>query len=95
MRYTNVYYAGISYYPFVNKGNIVGKRVTEARKQAKPKITQPDLVARLEVQGLKVDQTIVSKIEHGVRPVTDVELVALAGALGVTVNWLLGIKGKS
>ena len=79
----------------MNKGNIVGRRVTEARKLANPKITQPDLVARLEIRGLKVDQTIVSKIEHGVRPVTDVELVALAGALGVSVNWLLRIKGKS
>jgi len=79
----------------VNKGNIVGKRVVEARKLANPKITQPDLVARLELKGLKVDQTIVSKIEHGVRPVTDVEVVALAEALGVTVNWLLGVKGKS
>ncbi len=69
--------------------NIVGKRVREARKQAKPPITQKDLVARLQVLGLKVDQSTISKIEQGIRPVSDFEVVALAKALKVSVSWLL------
>ena len=69
--------------------NIVGKRVREARKQANPPITQKDLVARLQVLGLKVDQSTISKIEQGIRPVLDFELVALAKALKVSPAWLL------
>jgi len=59
---------------------------------AKPPITQIDLVARLQIMGLKVDQSTVSKIEKGVRPVLDVEVVALAKALRVSPTWLLGEK---
>ena len=69
--------------------NVVGKRVREARKQAKPPITQKDLVARLQVLGLKVDQSTISKIEQGIRPVFDFEVVALAKALKVSSAWLL------
>ena len=72
--------------------NIVGPRVRQARKMAKPPITQIDLVARLQIMGLKVDQSAVSKIEKGVRPVLDVEVVALAKALRVSPAWLLGEK---
>lgn len=72
--------------------NIVGPRVRQARKMAKPTITQIDLVARLQIMGLKVDQSAVSKIEKGVRPVLDVEVVALAKALRVSPAWLLGEK---
>jgi transcriptional regulator with XRE-family HTH domain len=46
-------------------------------------------VARLQVLGLKVDQSTISKIEQGTRPVLDFEAVALAKALKVSVSWLL------
>lgn len=74
--------------------NVVGKRVQEARRQAKPLITQKDLVARLQVLGFNVDQSTISKIEHGIRPVSDFEAVALAKALKVSVSWLLGEPNK-
>ena len=74
---------------FVNKRNIVGARVRQARKSAKPPITQMDLVARLQVLGMTLDQSGVSKIESGQRPVLDVEVVILAEALKVSVEWLL------
>lgn len=66
----------------------------QARKQAKPPITQKDLVARLQVLGLKVDQSTISKIEQGTRPVLDFEVVALAKALKVAVAWLLEQSGR-
>ena len=72
--------------------NVVGLRVREARKKAKPPITQKDLAARLEVLGLEIDQAKVSKIEQGIRPVFDYELVKLAEALKVSVGWLLNNK---
>jgi transcriptional regulator with XRE-family HTH domain len=71
----------------VNK-NIVGSRVKQARKGAKPQITQLDLVARLQLLGLSIDQSGLSKIENGQRPVTDIEVAALAKALKVSVAWL-------
>ena len=46
-------------------------------------------VARLGLQGMKVDQSIISKIENGSRPVYDYELPKIAKALKVTVEWLL------
>ena len=73
----------------MNKRNIVGARVRQARKSAKPPITQMDLVARLQVLGMTLDQSGVSKIESGRRPVLDVEVVMLAEALKVSVEWLL------
>jgi transcriptional regulator with XRE-family HTH domain len=72
--------------------NVIGGRVRKARKNAKPPITQLDLVARLGLQKIKVDQSIVSKIENGTRPVYDYELPKIAKALNVTVDWLLNKK---
>jgi transcriptional regulator with XRE-family HTH domain len=75
-------------YP-VEKKNLVGVRVRQARKNAKPPITQRDLVARLQVLGMRIDQAGISKIESGQRPVFDTEVVALAKALKLSVSWLL------
>jgi len=72
----------------MERKNLVGARVRQARKAAKPPVTQLELVARLQVQGMKIDQSIVSKIENGQRPVLDVEVAALAEALKVSVEWL-------
>jgi transcriptional regulator with XRE-family HTH domain len=74
----------------MEKRNIVGERVRQARKRAKPPVTQLDLVARLQVLGMKIDQSGLSKIEGGNRPVFDYEVIALAKALKVEVGWLLG-----
>ena len=70
--------------------NIIGARVRQARKNAKPPVTQIDLVARLEILGMNVDQSIISKIESGQRPVYDYEVSVLAKALKVSVEWLMG-----
>jgi transcriptional regulator with XRE-family HTH domain len=77
----------------MKKKNIVGTRIRKARLDAKPPITQSDLVARLQLEGLKdIDQPIVSRIEKGERLVTDYEIKAIAKALKVTVGWLLNEK---
>lgn len=73
----------------MNEKNIIGTRIRKARKIANPSITQKDLVARLQLLGIKIDQSGVSKIEKGQRPVTDIEVVALAKALRVSLAWLL------
>ena len=73
----------------VETRNIVGSRVRQARRTAKPRITQRDLMARLQVLGMVIDQSGLSKIENGQRPVSDIEVIALAKALKVSVAWLL------
>ena len=77
----------------MKKKNIVGTRIRKARLDAKPAITQSDLVARLQLDGLKdIDQPIISRIEKGDRLVADYEIKAIAKALKVTVSWLLNEK---
>jgi transcriptional regulator with XRE-family HTH domain len=49
--------------------NLIGKRVKEARLSENPKVTQKDFLARLELEGLKLDVTAISKIETGSRHV--------------------------
>jgi len=82
----NIFYDGA-----VEEKNIVGSRVVEARRSAKPRISQKDLVARLQLQGMTITQSSLSKIEHRRLPVTDMEVVALARALKVPIAWLLQI----
>ncbi|MFQ5915750.1 MAG: helix-turn-helix domain-containing protein [Nitrospinota bacterium] len=69
--------------------NIIGPRVREARRRAKPRVTQADLAARLLTRGINITRVAVSKIENGERHVTDIELLAIAKALAVTPAWLL------
>ena len=77
----------------MKKKNIVGSRIRKARQDAKPAITQSDLVARLQLEGLKdIDQPIISRIEKGDRIVADYEIKAIAKALKVSVGWLLKEK---
>lgn len=58
-------------------------------------ITQADLAARLQIEGLRLERVTILKIETGYREVADMETVAIAKALGVTVNWLLGKSEES
>jgi len=70
----------------VQKKNIVGSRVRKARKESK--LTQMELVARLQVLGIRVDRPAISKLEGGNRPVSDIEIDAIAKALKVPISWL-------
>lgn len=69
--------------------NLIGDRLKQTRHKSKPKVTQTDLIARLAILGIELEKTAISKIEAKTRPVTDIELVAIAEALGVSVMWLL------
>ncbi len=63
--------------------NVVGSRIRELRHRAGRRVTQEELAARLQAQGLEIDRTAISKIEAGKRPVTDVEMIAICKALDV------------
>ena len=64
-------------------------RLKEARRSRDPKVTQIDLSALLSAYGVNINQTGISKIESGDRPVLDYELKAIGEALVVEVGWLI------
>lgn len=68
--------------------NIVGARVERTRKDQGMK--QKELLAQLQVQGIDMNASGLSKLEGQIRYVTDFELSALANILNVSVDWLLG-----
>ena len=75
-------------YDFHGRNNISGDRIRKAR--VTQKVTQADLAARLQIEGVQIERNSVSKIESGDRFVADYELKAIAKVLKVGVDWLLG-----
>ena len=73
----------------MSRNHIVGARVREARLKYGPKFTQIDLAARLQTEGLDIDNTMISKIESGDRDASPTELYTIAKTLKVSPNWLL------
>lgn len=68
--------------------NLIGTRVTEARK--KQNMKQIELLAKLQLAGVDMSIPALSLLEGQKRPVSDIELNALADILHVSVDWLLG-----
>lgn len=69
--------------------NIVGAKVELQRKAIGMK--QKDLLAQLQIRGVDLNSSGLSKLEGQLRGVADYELKAIAEVLGVSVNWLLSI----
>lgn len=69
--------------------NIVGAKVEAKRKELGMK--QKEFLAQLQVAGMDINASGLSKLEGQVRSVPDYELVILCQVLGVDVHWLLGI----
>ena len=55
-------------------------------------LSQSDLAARLQIEGVIMERDSLSRIEIGTRFVADYELLTLAKVLNVSVLWLLGIE---
>ena len=68
--------------------NLIGARVEQSRKELGMK--QKELLAQLQVNGVDMNASALSKLEGQMRSVNDFELVALANILNVSVDWLLG-----
>ena len=68
--------------------NIIGSRVTQARLSKGLK--QKDLLAKLQTAGIEISTPALSLLEGQKRPVSDLELNALADILEVSTDWLLG-----
>lgn len=72
----------------LGKRNLIGARVTEARLALGMK--QVELLAKLQLAGIDISIPALSLLEGQKRPVSDIELNALADILHVSVDWLLG-----
>ena len=70
-----------------NQCNICGHNVRYLREQKK--MSQDQLAAKLQTEGLGVNQNSISRIETGKRVVADYELKALAKVLNVDIETLL------
>ena len=68
--------------------NICGTRVERVRKSKGMK--QKELLAKLQVNGIDLNASSLSKLEGQLRHVTDSELTVLADILGVSTDRLLG-----
>lgn len=79
---------------FLLEGNIIGDRVRLARAMHKPPLRQEDLAREVNLLGMDMTKLIVSRIEKNQRHVCDGELVMLAKALGVSLDWLCGLDEK-
>lgn len=80
-------------YDFNGEKNISGDRIHQARTAMR--LSQADLAARMQVNGVTIEREAISKIETGDRFVTDYELMVFAKILGVSVEWLIGQEEKS
>lgn len=74
-------------YSFHGKKNISGDKIREAR--VIQRLSQSDLAARLQVEGVMLERDSISRIEIGTRFVSDYELKMIAKILNVNVEWLL------
>lgn len=77
-------------YDFNGKKNICGQRIKEARRKAG--LSQENLAAKLQIEGVIIERDSISRIEIGTRFVADYELLALCKILKVTPQYLLGLE---
>ena len=77
---------------FQIKGNIIADRVRLGRAMQKPPMTQDDLAREINLLGMEITPLIISRIEKNQRHVCDGELVMIARALHVSLDWLCGLE---
>ena len=70
--------------------NIVGAKVEAKRKELGMK--QIDLLTQLQIRGVELTASGLSKLEGQLRGVADYELKAIAESLNVSLDWLLGCE---
>lgn len=80
---------------FLVRGNICGERVKLGRALQKPMMKQDDLAREINLLGMDMTAQIICRIENNQRHVCDAELVMLARALHVSMDWLCGLTDES
>ena len=70
--------------------NITGSQIKKLRIKAG--LSQRQLSEKLELQAVYTCRGSISRIENGQRAVTDIELIAIANALDVSINMLFSTE---
>lgn len=78
---------------YLGKNNVSGDRIRELRLRAR--LSQADLAAKMQTEGVVIEQDSISRIESGSRLVTDFELLVLARIFNTTADWLIGADKKA
>lgn len=79
----------LNIYGFQGKSNLSGDRIRAAR--TRKKMSQTELAAKMQLEGIQMAQDSISRVEIGTRFVPDYELPLYAKILDVSVEWLLGM----
>lgn len=74
----------------VGQKNVSGDRIRELRLRAR--LSQAALAAKMQTEGVIVEQDVISRIESGSRLVTDYELLVLTRIFSTTADWLIGAE---
>lgn len=77
-------------YDYNGRKNLCGKRIHQAR--VSQKMSQENLAAKLQVNGINIERDSISRIEIGTRFVPDYELPIFAKILNVSIEWLLELE---
>ncbi len=80
-------------YDYNGKKNICGERIREARVIRR--MSQSDLAARMQIEGITIERDSISRVEIGTRFVADYEIKIFAKVLKVDVVWLLDCAGEA
>ena len=80
--------AAMRKFEFEGQKNVSGDRIRELRLRAR--LSQAALAAKMQTEGVVVEQDVISRIESGSRLVTDYELLVLTRIFGTTADWLIG-----
>ncbi len=75
-------------YAYNGRCNLSGPQVRAVRDQLG--LSQEQLAARMQVEGVPLTQKAISRIETGDRVVADYELMLLAKVLKTSISHLLG-----
>lgn len=77
-------------YSYNGRKNISGDRIREARQ--KLKLSQADLAAQMQIEGIIIERDSISRVEIGTRFIPDYELPVFSKVLKVSVDWILGMN---
>ena len=72
---------------FLSQNNLIGKNLKKIRKDKR--ISQRELANKLELLGIYICRGSISRIEEGLRTVTDIELAGLAKVLEIEISDLM------
>lgn len=74
-------------YDYNGRKNISGEKIRQAR--IKKRLSQGDLAAKMQVEGIIIERNSISRIESGDRFIPDYELPVFSRVLNVSIEWLL------